>query len=61
MEFLTTFINDLGNFIFIPLVFLVIMLLLKRPFSECITSAMKVGIGFIALTMVIQLMLDKMH
>ena len=61
MEFLTTFINDLGNFIFIPLVFLVIMLLLKRPFSECITSAMKVGIGFIALTMVIQLMLDKME
>lgn len=61
MEVITQFINDLGNFIFIPIIFLVIMKLLKRPLSECISSAMKVGIGFIALTMTINFMLDKME
>lgn len=60
MAFVTQLINDLGNFIFIPVIFLIIMLLLKRPLSECISSAMKVGIGFIALTMTINLMLEKM-
>lgn len=60
MEIITHFINDLGNFIFIPLIFLILMKILGRPLSECIRSAMKVGIGFIALTMTIGLMLDKM-
>ena len=60
MAFITQFINDLGNFIFIPIIFLIIMKLLKRPLSECISSAMKVGIGFIALTMTINLMLEKL-
>lgn len=49
MEFITQFINDLGNFIFIPLIFLVFMVALGRPLAEAIQSAMKVGIGFIAL------------
>lgn len=60
MELITQFINDLGNFIFIPLIFLILMKLLGRPLAECIRSAMKVGIGFIALTMTIGLMLDTM-
>lgn len=60
MEFITQFINDLGNFIFIPIIFLVLMAVLGRPISECISSAMKVGIGFIALTMTIRFMLEKM-
>lgn len=59
MELITQFINDLGNFIFIPVIFLVLMKLLGRPWSECISSAIKVGIGFIALTMTIMLMLEK--
>lgn len=37
------------------------MKLLGRPLSECISSAIKVGIGFIALTMTIKLMLEKMQ
>ena len=53
MELITQFINDLGNFIFIPVIFLVLMKILGRPLSECISSAIKVGIGFIALTMTI--------
>ncbi|WP_025686082.1 PTS galactitol transporter subunit IIC [Paenibacillus maysiensis] len=61
MDIITHFINDLGNFIFIPFVFLIVMLLFGRPLSECIASAMKVGIGFIGLTMTINLMLDKMQ
>uniref|UniRef100_UPI00403F9FAD PTS galactitol transporter subunit IIC n=1 Tax=Candidatus Enterococcus willemsii TaxID=1857215 RepID=UPI00403F9FAD len=61
MEFITQFINDLGNFIFIPLIFLVFMVALGRPISEAIQSAMKVGIGFIALSMVIGFMLEKME
>jgi PTS system IIC component len=61
MELITQFINDLGNFIFIPVIFLVLMKLLGRPLSECISSAIKVGIGFIALTMTIKLMLEKMQ
>ncbi|WP_431088764.1 PTS galactitol transporter subunit IIC [Paenibacillus sp. 8b26] len=61
MEIITQFINDLGNFIFIPIIFLVFMLILGRPLSECIQSAMKVGIGFIALSMVIGFMLEKME
>ena len=61
MEIITQFINDLGNFIFIPMIFLVFMLLLKRTISEAIQSAMKVGIGFIALSMVIGFMLEKME
>lgn len=61
MEFITQFINDLGNFIFIPLIFLVFMIALGRPLSEAIQSAMKVGIGFIALSMVIGFMLEKME
>ncbi|WP_392560067.1 PTS galactitol transporter subunit IIC [Orbus mooreae] len=60
MEFITQFINDLGNFIFIPVIFLFLLLALGRPLSECISSAMKVGIGFIALTMTIRFMLEKM-
>ncbi|UYY12254.1 hypothetical protein OLL98_01200 [Enterococcus faecalis] len=59
MEFITQFINDLGNFIFIPLIFLVFMVALGRPLAEAIQSAMKVGIGFIALSMVIGFMLEK--
>lgn len=59
MELITQFINDLGNFIFIPFIFLILMKLLGRPLSECISSAIKVGIGFIALTMTIKLMLEK--
>lgn len=61
MSFITDFINDMGNFIFIPLVFLIIMKILRRSLSECINSAMKVGIGFIGLTMTIDLMLEKME
>ncbi len=61
MEIITQFINDLGNFIFIPIIFLVFMLMLKRTISEAIQSAMKVGIGFIALSMVIGFMLEKME
>ena len=61
MEVITNFINNLGNFIFIPLIFLVFMLILRRPLSEAIQSAMKVGIGFIALSLVINFMLDKME
>lgn len=60
MQIITQFINDLGNFIFIPIIFLIIMKLLKRPLSECINSAMKVGIGFIALSMTVNFMLDKL-
>lgn len=60
MEWLTTFINDLGNYIFIPIIFLIIMKALGRPWGESISSAMKVGIGFIALTMVTDFMLDKL-
>lgn len=60
MAFITNFINDLGNFIFIPIIFLIFMKLLGRPWKECIQSAMKVGIGFIALSMVISFMLEKM-
>ena len=59
MELVTQFINDLGNFIFIPLIFLTIMKILRRPWKEAIQCAMKVGIGFIALTMTINLMLEK--
>lgn len=61
MEMITQFINDLGNFIFIPAIFLMLMALLGRPLSECISSAIKVGIGFIALTMTIRFMLEKMQ
>ena len=61
MEIITNFINDLGNFIFIPLVFLIFMLLLGRSMSEAIQSAMKVGIGFIALSIVIDFMLEVME
>lgn len=61
MEIITQFINDLGNFIFIPIIFLIIMKALGRPLSECINSALKVGIGFIALTMTINFMLEKME
>lgn len=61
MEIITQFINDLGNFIFIPIIFLVFMLMLKRTISEAIQSAMKVGIGFMALSMVIGFMLEKME
>lgn len=61
MEIITQFINDLGNFIFIPLIFLIFMAALGRPVSEAIQSAMKVGIGFIALSMVIGFMLEKME
>lgn len=59
MEAITQFINDLGNYIFIPLIFLIIMKALGRKWSEAIQCAMKVGIGFIALTMTINLMLEK--
>ncbi|MFC2705691.1 MAG: PTS galactitol transporter subunit IIC [Olsenella profusa] len=56
---MTQLINDLGNFIFIPLIFLIIMKALGRKWGEAVQCAMKVGIGFIALTMTINLMLDK--
>lgn len=60
MEVITQFINDIGNFIFIPFIFFIFMVLLKRPITEAVQCAMKVGIGFIALTMVINFMLEKM-
>lgn len=60
MEWLTTFINDLGNYIFIPVIFLIIMKALGRSWGESIQSAMKVGIGFIALSMVTNFMLEKL-
>lgn len=59
MEAVTQLINDLGNFIFIPLIFLIIMKALGRKWGEAVQCAMKVGIGFIALTMTINLMLNK--
>lgn len=61
MAMLTQFINDIGNFIFIPVIFLVLMKLLGRSWAESTQSAMKVGIGFIALSMVVTFMLDKMQ
>lgn len=60
MDIITNLITDLRNFIFIPLLFLIFMILLKRPLSEAIQASMKVGIGFLALTMVIEFMLDRM-
>lgn len=59
MEVITQFINDLGNFVFIPVIFLIMMRALGRKWGEAIQCAMKVGIGFIALSMTVQLMLDK--
>ena len=44
-----------------PVIFLVFMVALGRPLAEAIQSAMKVGIGFIALSMVIGFMLEKME
>lgn len=61
MEFITTFINDLGNFIFIPFIFLIFMKVLKRPWAESVRCAMKIGIGFIALSMVVNFMLEKLE
>lgn len=61
MAIVTQVINDLGNFIFIPLIFFAFMVLLGRPLTEALQSAMKVGIGFIALSMVIGFMLEKME
>lgn len=61
MELITKVINDLGNFIFIPLIFFVLMLLLKQPAKRAFTSSMKVGIGFIALNLVVGFMLQKME
>lgn len=59
MEFLATFINDLGNFVFIPIIFLILMKLVGRSWGESIQCAMKVGIGFIALTLAVNLMIDQ--
>ncbi|MFT8866181.1 MAG: PTS transporter subunit IIC [Lacticaseibacillus paracasei] len=61
MEVITQFINDLGNFIFIPLIFLFLMKILRRSWGESTQSAMKVGIGFIGLSMVVTFMIDKMQ
>lgn len=61
MELITKVINDLGNFIFIPLIFFVLMLLLKQPAKRAFTSSMKVGIGFISLNLVVGFMLQKME
>lgn len=61
MEMITQFINDIGNFIFIPVIFLILMKILGRSWSEATQSAMKVGIGFIALSMVVSFMLEKME
>lgn len=61
MELITKVINDLGNFIFIPLIFFVLMLLLKQPAKRAFTSSMKVGIGFISLNLVVGFMLEKME
>lgn len=61
MELITKVINDLGNFIFIPLLFFVLMLLLKQPAKKAFTSSMKVGIGFISLNLVVGFMLEKME
>lgn len=61
MAMITQFINDIGNFIFIPVIFLLLMKLLGRSWSESAQSAMKVGIGFIALSMVVTFMLEKMQ
>ncbi len=61
MAIITQFINDIGNFIFIPVIFLLLMKLLGRSWAESTQSAMKVGIGFIALSMVVTFMLEKMQ
>ena len=61
MELITKVINDLGNFIFIPLIFFILMLLLKQPVKRAFTSSMKVGIGFISLNLVVGFMLEKME
>lgn len=61
MAMITQFINDIGNFIFIPVIFLFLMKALGRSWSEATQAAMKVGIGFIALSMVVSFMLDKMQ
>ena len=61
MAMITQFINDIGNFIFIPVIFLFLMKALGRSWSEATQAAMKVGIGFIALSMVVSFMRDKMQ
>lgn len=61
MEIITQLINDLGNFIFIPIIFFIFMVILGRPVAEAIQSSMKVGIGFIALSMVTNFMLEKLQ
>ncbi|GMA07795.1 PTS galactitol transporter subunit IIC [Tetragenococcus halophilus subsp. flandriensis] len=61
MELITQLINDLGNFIFIPLIFLIFMIILGRPIAEAIQSSMKVGIGFISLSMVTDFMLGQLQ
>ena len=61
MESILNFVNDLGNFVFIPLIFLIIMLILRESLANSIRSAMKVGIGFLALGMVVDFMLSKLQ
>lgn len=61
LRIVTDIITGLGNYIFIPLIFLIFMLVLKRPLGEAIQSAMKIGIGFLAISMVVGFMLEKME
>lgn len=60
MEIVTQLIRNLGNYIFVPAVLMVFMLFLKRPLGEVIKSGIRIGIGFIGLTMVVNFMLEKM-
>ncbi len=59
MELIHAIYKRSGKFYIYPGHLLVLMKILGRPLSECISSAIKVGIGFIALTMTIKLMLEK--
>ena len=59
LDFFATFINDLGNYVFIPIIFLILMKIVGRSWGESIQCAMKVGIGFIALSMAVNLMIDQ--
>ena len=53
---ITNFITSLGSTVMLPIIILILGLILKMKLSKAIVSALTIGVGFVGLGLIIDLL-----
>lgn len=57
---ITNFITSLGSTVMLPIIILILGLMLKMKLSKAIVSALTIGVGFVGLGLIINLLIGAL-